>query len=129
MTINAAVTSKNNVLCLQVIWKGTNMTPFSKGMDAVVRHHIEDKGLLFLDTHSIMEYFAEDIAAGCCSDHQGKGFHYGAIAHYTNSSVRVTVSSMVTQALLNLICNSEHPAVSTIDADHNVRNGQKYTET
>lgn len=84
------------------------MTPFSRGMDAVVRHHIEGKGVQFLDTHSIMEHFAEDIAAGCCSDHHGKGFHYGAIAHYTNSSVRVTVSSMVTQALLSLICKSEH---------------------
>lgn len=89
---------------MQVIWKGTNIAPFSRGMDAVAQHYMAKTGLHFLDVHGIMEQFKEDIAAGCCSDHQGKGFHFGAIAHYTNSNVRVTVSSMVTQALLGIIC-------------------------
>ena len=92
---------------MQVIWKGTNIAPFSRGMDAVAQHYMAKTGLHFLDVHGIMEQFKEDIAAGCCSDHQGKGFHFGAIAHYTNSNVRVTVSSMVTQALLGMICNTQ----------------------
>ena len=86
------------------------MAPFSRGMDVVAHHFMERNGLEFLDVHAIMEHFKEDIAAGCCSDHQGKGFHFGAIAHYTNPSVRVTVSSMVTQALLGMICNTPSQA-------------------
>lgn len=92
---------------MQVIWKGTNMASFSKGMDAVAQYFVSKNGLQFFDTHEIIGHFKEDIAAGCCTDHR---FHFGSIAHYRDSSVRVTVSSMVTQALLGMICNTPIPA-------------------
>lgn len=95
-------------LSMQVYWKATNVAPFSKGMNALARYVMEERGLVFVDTQEVFDYFKEDIAAACCNDHQGKGFHFGAIAHYTNSSLRITVSSMVTQTMLGHICNTEH---------------------
>ena len=92
----------------QVFWKATNMAPFSKGMNVLARFVMEESGIIFIDTQDIFYYFKEDIAAACCNDHQGKGFHFGAVAHYTNSTLRVTVSSMVTQRILEHMCKTEH---------------------
>lgn len=97
-------------LSMQVYWKATNVAPFSKGMNALARYVMEERGLVFIDTQEIFDNFKEDIAGACCNDHQGKGFHFGAIAHYTNSSLRITVSSMVTQTMLGHMCGLEHNA-------------------
>jgi hypothetical protein len=97
----------HSIVSVQVIWKGTNTAPFSKGMDIIARHHMEEMGLPFLDTDAIISHFKEDIAAGCCSDLNNRGFHIGAIAHNIDSTKRITVSSMVTQALLGMICKSQ----------------------
>ena len=47
------------------------------------------------------------FAAGCCTDlTKTGGAHIGAIAKFHNESSRLTVSSMVTQGILNKLCGS-----------------------
>ena len=45
--------------------------------------------------------------AGCCTDlTKTGGAHIGAIAKFHNESSRLTVSSMVTQGILQALCNN-----------------------
>ena len=45
--------------------------------------------------------------AGCCTDlTKTGGAHIGAIAKFHNESSRLTVSSMVTQGILQALCRS-----------------------
>ena len=47
------------------------------------------------------------LAAGCYTDlTKTGGAHIGAIAKFHNESSRLTVSSMVTQGILNKLCGS-----------------------
>ncbi|CAL5229711.1 g13084 [Coccomyxa viridis] len=89
-----------------VAWRGNNLLPHTHGMDVISRHYIESEGLKFVDTRGIMEYFKADIATGCCTDlTKTGGAHIGAIAKFHNESSRLTVSSMVTQGILQALCN------------------------
>jgi len=47
------------------------------------------------------------LFVGCCTDlTKTGGAHIGAIAKFHNESSRLTVSSMVTQGILNKLCSS-----------------------
>ncbi len=85
--------------------------PQTYAMDIISRHFIEAESLPYVDTRAIMEIFAPDLAAGCCSDvrHSG-GAHVGAISKFYSESSRLTVSSLVIQAALGQLCALPAPA-------------------
>ena len=93
---------------VRVLWKGNNLLPKTHGLDVISRHYVEEAGLAFVNTEAVMKHFAEELAGGCCSDGHG-GEHIGAIAAFHNASVRLTVSSLVTQEVLRHVC-SRHTA-------------------
>lgn len=97
---------------MHVLWKGNNRLPKTHELDVISRHYIDEEGLTFVDTDSIMKLFEEDLAAGCCSDGHG-GEHIGAIANFHNASARLLVSSMVTQELLRHMCGKALAAGQT----------------
>lgn len=109
----------------KVLWRGNNALPITHGLDVVSRHYMAAEGVPYLDTRDVMRHFEADIAAGCCTDQSlpgglgaGAGMHIGAIAKYHNASLRLTVSSMATQAFLGHVCGHAlgvmHAAVGAI---------------
>lgn len=85
--------------------------PQTYAMDILSRHFIEAEGLPYVDTRAIMEIFKDDLASGCCSDlAKSGGMHIGAISKFHNESSRLTVSSMVTQAVLGKLCKPPRAA-------------------
>ena len=75
---------------------------------------LQEEGLTFVDTAGVMGHFREELAGSCCSDGH-KGEHIGAIATFHNASVRLTVSSMVTQELLRHVCGEHAAHVATVE--------------
>ncbi len=98
----------------KVIWRGNNGLEALYAYDRIAKHFISKEGLAFLDVGLVYQGFLADLETQCCSDAHANGLHVGVIARYSTNGnrpgSRITVSSTVTQGLLNLMFNHVHNA-------------------
>ena len=97
----------------KVLWRGNNPIGVLKSFDLVARPYLDAQGIDFLDLLHIFEVYKDDLQSGCCSDSMsGNGLHVGVIGKYwaNNNSPesRMTISSIVTQAILHKVLSNPH---------------------
>lgn len=97
----------------RIIWRGSNPVGLLLVYDLVARPYLEAEGIEVLDFRNIFDLYKEDLRSGCCSDAvKGNGLHVGVLAKYWHNKnsvgARVTVSSMVTQAMLTKMTDKAH---------------------
>lgn len=93
---------------VRMIWRGNNPIKDLRGIHIVTKRFIEAEGIDIVDVLPFFTLFKEDLESGCCSDiHGHHGLHIGLIGKYwANRNApgsRMTVSSLITQALLDAL--------------------------
>ena len=89
-----------------MIWRSNNALGSLHAYDLITRPLLQAEKIEHLDIFYILEAFKGDLQTGCCSDvKSGNGLHVGVIGKYSKNKnspgSRVTVSSLITQALLD----------------------------